>query len=581
MGQNEYDTRPKAPPDVGQNTSKTLLLQLSVAPINKSIPFAPVNVSLEQAKGRAVVPFASNISFEKNITFFWDWVLLEVKRSQCNESIPVPGIVGLDLCEMYCRQDEFCVYFSYFDAGSDGSCQVSGQTCTLVPADANTYKNPSILFETPPVLIQSKAGTQSEGLIVLQPLPSSYGMFVMTVAAIDSRKQAAFLENRSAFESTLLGITIHPRNTPPAFRVSNLSFYGGPESFFVPSWMSNIEAGFGECACEQGVLCTYGPWPDVYPCQNLTFSLVEVTQVIPSGPNPAQIFASIAIDLTTGNLNFSLMPNVSGLFRLTVSLGDDGDQMLGGAEVGGENLTRKECFLAINIKPTYTSLGSLVIPETNISDVQQSFRYFSVAPPIVYDFDEFASTAAFQSDFRVLSFTCFNNSGKNGACSNIFKDMPSLDENGSVTFTLETESFGRAIFNVSTNLTVDLLSDFAYDTMLVTVANINRRPLCSFPEELSIMESVQPQIVYPFATNVSAGPPIESWQYVIFAVDIVESPIKYFTTSPTIDSKGSLHLQILKGVLGQTSISVTCFDSGGTEFGGIDSRGPFQVFQPP
>jgi large repetitive protein len=142
-------------------------------------------------------------------------------------------------------------------------------------------------------------------------------------------------------------------------------------------------------------------------------------------------------------------------------------------------------------------------------------------------------------------------------CTATFTYVPAANYNGSDSFT----------FTAS-----DGISDSAPATVSLTIAAVNDAPSFSLPAspDQSVVNDQGAQTVPGFASNISAGPPDESGQTLVFRVTADNAAL--FATQPAIDaSSGDLTYAPSSSASGTTLVHVTLQDSGGTANGGVDT----------
>ena len=569
-----YDVQHGFALNAGKNTSEYSLVSIKVIPINDSLPFSPVPVLVAPGE-EATAIFAENISVVENqtVTFIWDWIWLKAENMQCLDAVIIPEISDFDQCQAFCNSNSSCIYFSYNHMISISPCSVSFNGCSLVSAKADTYQNPRYYFETGPILNQSLV--TNVGVMSLTPRPFAFKSFEINVSVIDSRKKAWLVNKRESLLSNIVVINIISRNNPPEYLVSNISTFEDSESVHIPHWLTNVSAGAGECSCSE-LLCVYGGWPKSLPCQNLSFYLLQVEKVTSDGLKPVHIFASFDPDVTSGWLNFTIAPNVSGTFKLNVAMIDDGNSVLGNFQERGENTTYKSVYLIVNLKQRVFGSATLSIPQTS-SSFHQIFQYFQIKQSLVYDFSGQSRSVLDQIVFSVVNESCTNTFRISIGCNSIFQSQPEVLNNGSLAFSLVPEAYGSALISVRVNITGTSYSSWNVDIITIEIVAVNKPPTCVFPQNITVVNNLRPQVISPFATKISAGPPDEQWQKVFFTTVVTESPIQQFVFSPILDSKGAIYFQLVANFIGVARILVSCFDNGGTLFGGVDYSGPYEV----
>ncbi len=89
----------------------------------------------------------------------------------------------------------------------------------------------------------------------------------------------------------------------------------------------------------------------------------------------------------------------------------------------------------------------------------------------------------------------------------------------------------------------------------------------------SVAENSGPATFPGWATNISPGPPTESWQTVAFIVTAANPSL--FAVPPTISPDGTLSFTPQTGAVGQSFVTVELKDDGGTANGGSDTSPVF------
>ncbi|CAN5610276.1 hypothetical protein BH11PLA2_BH11PLA2_06890 [soil metagenome] len=118
----------------------------------------------------------------------------------------------------------------------------------------------------------------------------------------------------------------------------------------------------------------------------------------------------------------------------------------------------------------------------------------------------------------------------------------------------------------------DSILQFVESTFVVTVDPLNTAPsFVKGPDQVLPINSPA-QSIANWATNVSAGPPSDSFQTVAFEVTGNTNP-GLFAVQPTVVFSGGsykLNYQAATDIYGAATISVRARDNGGTVNGGVD-----------
>jgi VCBS repeat-containing protein len=168
---------------------------------------------------------------------------------------------------------------------------------------------------------------------------------------------------------------------------------------------------------------------------------------------------------------------------------------------------------------------------------------------------------------QTLYFAVTNNA--NG----LFSAQPAIAANGTLSYTPAANANGSATVTVqlrdgggTANGGVDTS---AAQTFTITVAAVNDAPAFIKGADQAVTEDSGAQVVAPWATNISAGPPDESNQSLNFIVGN-DNP-SLFATQPAVASNGTLTFTPAAAATGVAHITVQLHDNGGTSNGGMDT----------
>jgi hypothetical protein len=365
-------------------------------------------------------------------------------------------------------------------------------------------------------------------------------------------------------------ISVESRNEPPTFdtEFSRVELNATGRLLEVPDWAVNISAGEGECMCTEECENT------LFKCQNVTFTLIEVETLGGGRPSTLKLFQSFHVDPVNGSLMFLPAEHWSGEFRLTLKFTDDGDAVKGGKGMGGSNTTIKNFTLALNIVnevPMFKQRPDLLIPQADFSNITQRFRVFD---NLTAGSGDLNIENLYDPLVRVNSSECSTtvNDIKNVTnCSNIFDQFPRFTSDGYVEFVLAKAQFGDAVLSLEVGNTGPPQA-FPRVVFKIEVVAVNQPPSCTVPHPLYLPENAGPQTVRGFATQLSVGPPSESWQHLVFVVKVTADPPDLFAMTPVIDSAGTLLIHVADSRFGTATLHVTCRDNGGTKYGGSNTR---------
>ncbi len=283
--------------------------------------------------------------------------------------------------------------------------------------------------------------------------------------------------------------------------------------------------------------------------QNLTFNVTN--------DNNSLFAVQPAIDPVTGDLTYTLTPNANGTATVSVVLMDDG-----GSLNGGVDRTDPQTFtISVNAKndaPEFTTpLYDEVLEDTGAHSVTGFATGMAAGP-----------ASATDESSQVLNFIVSNDN------NSLFTVQPSINPTtGTLTYTLAANAHGNA------TVTVTLHDDggSAYGGQdsytryfTIVVDDVNDAPTFSLPgsPDQTILEDAGAQTVAGFATGISAGPD-EGDQQLEFI--ITTSDDSKFDVLPQIDPiTGDLTYTPAANANGTVTVSVTLYDDGDIDHGGID-----------
>jgi HD domain len=161
----------------------------------------------------------------------------------------------------------------------------------------------------------------------------------------------------------------------------------------------------------------------------------------------------------------------------------------------------------------------------------------------------------------------------------LFAVAPAVASDGTLTFTSAGDANGIAHVNV---VAVDDggTANGGHDTsasqaFTVTVTAVNDAPSFTPGANQTAVSLLGAETVNGWAKAISAGPADESSQTVGFTVTVSNPSL--FSMQPAISATGTLTYKPKALVLGSATVTVTPFDSGGTDNGGQDT-GPPRTF---
>jgi VCBS repeat-containing protein len=267
--------------------------------------------------------------------------------------------------------------------------------------------------------------------------------------------------------------------------------------------------------------------------------------------NNALFMVQPAID-PSGNLTYSLNPNVSGSAKVTVVAMDNG-----GTDDGGVDTAAAQFFNIVinpvNDAPDFSLAGNQIVNEDAGA---QSVTAFLTS----------ISTGPADESIQSVTVTVTNDN------NSLFLAQPTINGAGTLTFTTVANASGFATVTVklqdnggTANGGVDTTSK----TFTITVNPVNDVPSFVIGANQTANEDAGTKTVMNFATAISAGPADESGQIVSFLVSNDNTAL--FSGQPVIDGLGNLTYTLAADAFGSAKVSVQAKDTGGTMFGGVDT----------
>ncbi|HEV3340074.1 MAG TPA: Ig-like domain-containing protein [Pirellulales bacterium] len=262
-----------------------------------------------------------------------------------------------------------------------------------------------------------------------------------------------------------------------------------------------------------------------------------------------------AIDATTGNLTYTLAPNVYGTANVSVELHDDGGTANGGVDTSApQTFTITVSF--VNQPPSFVAGGN---QSTNENSGPQTVPHWATklsAGPPSESWEKLNFIVSTDNDALFSSLPAID------PTTGTLKYTPALDANGLANVTVEVQdNGGTANGGIDTS---------APQTFTITVNYVNQPPIFTAGPNVSALENGGPQTVAGWATNISPGAPNETGQVVNFVLTNDNNSL--FSVQPTIDpATGNLSYTPAPDVYGVANVNVKLHDNGGTANGGVDT----------
>jgi len=244
---------------------------------------------------------------------------------------------------------------------------------------------------------------------------------------------------------------------------------------------------------------------------------------------------------------------------VTVSVTDSG-----GTPNGGDDTSPDQTFDitvdAINDEPSFTTLGDQVVDEDSGAHTVAGF-----ATP--------APGGGADESGQTFTYSVSNDN------AGLFAVGPTIDANGQLTYTLNSNVNGSATVTVSVTDSGDTPNggdDTSPDqTFDITVDAVNDEPSFTMLGDQTVDEDSGPHTVAGFATPAPGGGADESGQ--TFTYNVSNDNAGLFAVGPAIDANGQLTYTLNADAAGSATVTVSVTDSGGTPNGGDDTS-PDQTF---
>ncbi len=370
------------------------------------------------------------------------------------------------------------------------------------------------------------------GTLTFTPAVDAVGIAIVDVALMDDGGTANGGVDTSPVQQFTIEIT--EVNDAPTFTPGpdqNVLEDAGAQAV---AWATNIDPG---AASEVGQILTF----------------------IVSNNNNALFTVQPAID-AGGMLTFTSAPDQVGTAVVDVQLMDDGGTADGGVDISAViqfNINVAE----VNDVPSFTAGPNQALLK-------------DLGPQTVVGWATNLSPGPASEAGQMLSFVVSNNNNP------LFSQQPSIDPSGTLTFTSAPDANGIATVDVAimddggtANGGVDTS---AVQQFTIDIAAVNDAPSFMVGPDVFAFDEDPAQMISPWATTISAGPPDENGQALTFNV-VGNTDPSLFAVQPAVAPDGSLSFTPMLGGDGDSIITLELMDDGGTANGGVDTS-PTQNF---
>ncbi|KPA19103.1 secreted protein containing PKD domain protein [Candidatus Magnetomorum sp. HK-1] len=344
-------------------------------------------------------------------------------------------------------------------------------------------------------------------------------------------------DGRQDSNEAIVYINVLPVNDRPEFNIDdNISVYENGGLTRIENWVKEINAGASGHTNESSQMITFKPTADK----------PELFSLQPSIAN-------------NGTITFTPAPNAIGTAIITVFLEDDG-----GTTNNGSNISQNKYFsiqiIDVNDAPTFT--------------INPDYSHISVwEDAITQNISQFAENISPGSETELSQRVWFEVSTKQ---TYLFKQLPTIHENGTLTFIPQTDANGTATLTIylkddgGTNASGRDTSDPSQ--CVIDILAVNDKPNFTPGPEISVYEDASAQIFPSWAGNPSPGASDESSQILTY---ILESDFPdLFLAGPSITSSGTLTFTPAPNANGTANITVRVQDNGGTDYNGQNTSNP-------
>jgi hypothetical protein len=367
-------------------------------------------------------------------------------------------------------------------------------------------------------------------------VPSSCTASVTYTPAADSFGPDAFtyVANDGLADSNpaTVAVTVTQVNDAPSFTSGgNVSVLEDSGAYSQP-WAANVSAGPNEGS------------------QTVTFHVAN---------DDHALFATQPAIAADGTLSFTPNADADGAATVSVYLTDNGGTANGGVDTSPtQTFTLTVAF--VNDAPSFTLRANpdqTVLEDSGPHTVANFVTGFSPGPPN-------------ESGQALDHYPIANDNNA------LFAVQPHIDNSGTLTYTLNADTFGTATVRVrakDNGGTANGGQDTSpAQTFTITVTPVNDAPSFASGGNVTVLEE-SGAYSQAWATAISPGGPEESGQTVAFHVT-GNTNAALFSAGPAVAGDGTLTFTPAANAFGSADITVTLSDNGGTANGGVDASAP-------
>jgi gliding motility-associated-like protein len=408
----------------------------------------------------------------------------------------------------------------------EASAQSISNWATSISGGPSDESSQTLLFDltnTNNALFSVQPAISTTGTLTYTPAANTSGSATITVMLSDNGGTANGGVNSSSQTFT---ITVNSINNAPSFvKGADQIILEGAGAQSINNWATSISAG-----------------PADESSQTLSFGLTNT--------NNALFSVQPAIS-TTGTLTYTPAANTSGSATVTVTLSDNGGTANGGIDNSTQTFTIT--INSINNAPSFVKGADPTILEDASAQTEANWATVISAGPS----DESSQTLSF-------GLTNTNNA--------LFSVQPAISTTGTLTYTPASNASGSATVNVTLSDdggTANGGIDNSTQSFTITVNSVNDAPTFTKGLDQVVSEGASAQSISNWATSISAGPPDESSQTLLFGLTNTNNAL--FSVQPALSTTGTLTYTPAANTSGSATITVMLSDNGGTANGGVNN----------
>jgi glucose/arabinose dehydrogenase len=276
-----------------------------------------------------------------------------------------------------------------------------------------------------------------------------------------------------------------------------------------------------------------------------TLSIVATSDNPNIVPNPIATYTSAE---TTGSITLAPLANQFGVVSITVRVFDDGD----GTNVSTQTFT--VTVTAVNDEPTLDQPQPMTLNE----DQPQPLSLTGIS--------------AGSNETQTVSITATSDNPALLGANPLVVNYDGVGGTASLPMSLVANAHGTAVITL---VLVDNGGSGGDDTHTATVAvsvrPVNDPPSFEASDDPSVTDATGAISIPNWAKTILAGPPDEIAAGQQTSFELIVDRADLFAVPPAIDNTGRLTFTPAPNVEGTAEVELTIHDTGGTDFGGVDS----------